>query len=81
MCVVCEHMYEQARVCGDPHTHTRCMFGLVCLHVCVVRSILFRSEIKSCIWVQNAVRVTTQINSELQSAHIASLTESMLFAT
>ena len=22
MCVVCEHMYEQARVCGDPHTHT-----------------------------------------------------------
>ena len=46
-CVVCEHMYEQARVCGDPHTHARCTFGLVFVHACVVCSILCRSEIKS----------------------------------
>ena len=80
MCASCASICVSKRVSVGIHTHTRCMFGWVCVRVCVVRSILFRSEIKSCIWVQNAVHVT-QINPELQSAHVASLTESMLFAT
>ena len=75
---VCEHIYVQSRVCVVGAC-TRDVCGCVCVRLCVeharvVCNILFRSEIKSCIWVQYEVPYR---NPELQSVHVASLTSSM----
>ena len=60
------------------HAHVMCVGVCVCVRLCVeharvVCNILFRSEIKSCIWVQYEVPYR---NPELQSVRVASLTSS-----